>query len=80
MGFLAAAIPAISAIGSIVGTGASIYQSLKKPKTAALPKMAPLSTGDQGPKSNVRQSLISTSPQGLLDSGTSTTRQTLLGG
>lgn len=80
MGFLAAAIPAISAIGSIVGTGASIFQALKKPKTASMPKLDALSTADKGTPSNVKQSLINTSPQGLLDSGTSTTRQTLLGG
>lgn len=79
MGFLAAAVPLISAIGGLAGTAVSAFSALKKPPTAKEPKLKSLSTAEDKMNPNVKASLINTSPQGLLDESTSTSRQSLLG-
>jgi hypothetical protein len=82
MAFLPAIIPAITAVGSIASAAIPLFSAFKKPPTAAQPSIrnsSLLSTEDKGPRSGLRQSLINTSPQGLLDTQEGT-KSTLLGG
>lgn len=70
MGPFAAVIPAITAVASVAGAAVPLISAFKKPPSAGTPRIpssSVLSTQDKSPSSGLRQSLINTSPQGLLE-------------
>lgn len=77
---LAAAIPVITAVGGLVGTGASLIQAFRKPPNAGMPNLSSplMTTGEKKTNSNAKASLINTSPAGVLEEA-NTTRAKLLG-
>lgn len=84
MGPLAAALPIITSAIGAVGAGASLFKAFQKPPSAKMPTIQPsapgaLSTAESpGLTTGQKQSLINTSPSGLLDTA-NTTRAKLLG-
>lgn len=84
MGPLAAVIPAITAIGGLVGAGSSLISAFRKPPSASTPSIKPSTPGALSTKegkqltTGQKQSLINTSPSGVLDTAEST-RARLLG-
>jgi hypothetical protein len=79
MSFLAPVIPIIAGVATAASAVGGLVQAFRKPSSPSMPKYASPTAGTPtkltaGQKTN----LINTSPQGLLDSGTSA-RQTLLG-
>lgn len=77
---IAAAIPVITAIGGLASTGVGLYQAFKKPPSASMPSISSplMSTAEKRTNSNMKASLISTSPSGL-QTEAETSRARLLG-